>query len=144
VKRTISSTASSVFKLFAFFFALMFGLMLVGSSFDAGHIRWDMVLSAGPILGFFLWFAFSRKTVQMDDRALYVSIFRRVTEIPLSQISNVTELIGAKDRSVTIHFCDETPLGRSITFTPSLMLTCDPHPIVAELLSRAAISVHNT
>ena len=117
--------------------------MLVGSSFDAGHIRWDMVLQLGAILGLFVWFAFSRKTVQMDDCALYVSVFRRVTVIPFSRISDVTEAIGVKDRSVTVHFCDETPLRRSITFTPSLMLTRDPHPIVADLLSRAAASANN-
>lgn len=121
----------------------MFGLMLICSSFEAGHIRWDMTLSLGPILGFFLWFIFSRKTVQMDDRALYVSVFRRATVIPLSQISNVTESIGMKDRSVTVHFCDETPEGRSVTFTPSLMLTGDPHPIIAELLTRAAADSAN-
>lgn len=133
-RRTISSTGSSLFKILTLFFALLLGLLLIGASFDAGHIRWDIAVPMGVVLGLFLWFTFSRKTVQMDDQALYVSVFRRVTTIPLTQISEVTESRGAKDRSVTVHFCDATPLGRSITFSPSLLLSREPHPIVAELL----------
>jgi hypothetical protein len=77
----------------------------------------------------------SRKTVQIDEHFLYVSVFRRVVQIPLDQIASVTESIGMKDRAVTVHFRSETRFGRAITFTPTFILGRDSHPIVAELLS---------
>jgi len=121
----------------ALFLAVMFSLMFISWSFAAGHVRWDMLFLPGGVLAFILWFAVSRKTVQMDDHSLYVSVFRRVVAIPLEQISTVTESIGTKDRSVTVHFRSDTPFGRSITFSPTPILARDPHPIVVELLARA-------
>ena len=96
-----------------------------------------MFLIFGGVWIFLLLFAISRKTVQMDDHCLYVSVFRRVVSIPFGEISSVTEYIGMKDRSVTVHFQCETPFGHSITFTPIFMFSRAPHPIVAELLGRA-------
>jgi hypothetical protein len=117
-------------------FAVLFALMFLSWSLATGHARRDLLLPGG-VLALFVWFAVSRKTVQMDDRFLYVSVLRRVVTIPLDQVSRVTESIGMKDRSVTIHFRTDTPCGRSITFSPTLMLTRDPHPIVSELLAYA-------
>jgi hypothetical protein len=74
----------------------------------------------------------------MDDRFLYVSVFRRVSQIPLDQIARVTEAIGMRDRAVTVHFRNETSFGRTITFTPTLVFGREPHPIVAELSRHAA------
>ena len=82
---------------------------------------------------FFVLLIISRKTVQLDDRNLYVSVFRRVTTIPLSQIAAVSEKIGLRDRVVTVRFRDDTPVGHSIQFSPTFRLPRDPHPIVREL-----------
>ena len=120
----------------ALIFAALFLLAFIGWSLEAGHARWDLLLPGG-VLAAFLVFAVSRKTVQMDEEFLYVSVFRRVVSIPFDQVSTVTESIGMKDRSVTIHFRIATPFGRSVTFSPSTMLTRDPHPIVSELLAHA-------
>lgn len=123
----------------ALFFAVMFGVTFISWSCDAGYIRWDMLFLPGGVLALFLWFALSRKTVQMDADSLYISVFRRVVVIPLEQISTVTESVGmnANSRSVTVHFRGGTPFGSSITFSPTFMLTREPHPIVAELLAHA-------
>lgn len=121
------------------FFATMFVIFLVGASFDAGQVRWDMLGLPAVILIGFLGFVGSRKTVQMDEECLYVSVFRRVVAIPLDQIAEVSEEIGmnANSRSVTVRFRNNTPFGRAIVFNPTFMLTREPHPIVEELLARA-------
>ena len=116
----------------------MFGIIAFAWSIGAGRIIWGFVLPSACLRGFFFWYLAARKTVQIDDYFLYVSAFRRVVAIPLTEISNVTESIGSRDRCVTIRFRNNTPFGRSITFTPTLVLTRDPHPIVAELLVHAS------
>jgi hypothetical protein len=133
MKRTISSTAQSVFKMTLLFFCVIFAITVFSSSLSAGRVVWEFALPFGGVLGLFLWFAVSRKTVQMDDRFLYVSVFRRVVQIPLDQVASVTETIGMRDRAVTVHFRSETPCGRSITFTPTLVFGRESHPVVAEL-----------
>ncbi len=111
----------------------MFAISAFSSSLSAGRVPWAFILPSGGVLGLFFWFAVSRKTVQMDDHFLYVSVFRRVVQIPLDEIASVTETIGMRDRAVTIHFRSETPCGSAITFTPTLMFSRESHPIVAEL-----------
>jgi hypothetical protein len=134
VKRTISSSAQSAFKMLVLFFCVIITVSALASSFTVGRVRWGFVLPLAGALGFFLWFAMSRKTVQIDEHFLYVSVFRRVVQIPLDQIDTVTESIGMRDRAVTVHFRNETPFGRAITFTPTFMFGDESHPIVAELL----------
>lgn len=114
------------------FCVLFFALFLV-SSLDAGHLQWQLLFVPGSVLGIFLVFAASRKTVQMDDRCLYISTFRKVTAIPLEDIQGVSETIGLRDRFVTVHFRHDTPVGRSICFTPTAQFDYKPHPIVSEL-----------
>jgi hypothetical protein len=138
VKRRISSTPQSVFKIVVLFFCVLFGAGVLAGSLSAGRVLWEEMLLPGGVLGFLLWFAVSRKTVQMDERFLYVSVFRRVNQIPLDDIASVTEAIGMRDRAVTVHFRTETPFGRTITFTPTLVFGREPHPIVAELSRHAA------
>ena len=135
MKRTISSAAQSAFKMFTLSFCAIFVLTAISWSLSAGRVLWDLILPFGGLLGAFLWFAMSRKTVHMDDRFLYVSVFRRVIQIPLDHIAKVTETIGSRDRAVTVHFHSDTPCGRAITFSPTLMFSRETHPIVAELSS---------
>ena len=135
MKRTISSTGQSAFKMLVLVFCTIFAMTAFGWSLSERRVLWDLILPFGAALGF-LWFAVSRKTVQMDEHSLYVSVFRRVVQIPLRQIAGVTESIGMRDRAVTVHFRGETPFGRSITFTPTLRFDRDSHPIVAELLNQ--------
>jgi hypothetical protein len=138
MKRTISSAIQSAFKMLSLFFCGMFAIAAFTSALTTGRVPWGFLLLIGGVLALFLWFAVSRKTVQMDDRFLYVSVFRRAAQIPLDQVASVTESIGMRDRAVTIHFRDETPYGRAITFTPTVMFGRESHPIVAELSSYAA------
>jgi hypothetical protein len=138
VKRTISSSVHSAFKILILFFIVLFSVGFIAGLLNTGRILWSALFLPGGVLAFFLWFSISRKTVQIDNQFLYVSVFRRVVSIPLEQISTVSETIGMKGRFVTIHFRSETPFGRSITFTPTFMFTRDPHPIVAELLTHTS------
>jgi hypothetical protein len=135
MKRTISSAGQSAFKMLTLVFCIIFGMTAFGWSLSEGRVLWDLILPFGAVLGFFLCFAVSRKTVQIDEHSLYVSVFRRVVQIPLRQIAAVTESIGMRDRAVTVRFRSPTPFGLTITFTPTLSLGRDPHPIVAELSS---------
>ena len=144
MKRTISSTTQSLFKILVLFFGGMLAVMTVAETLSAGRVLWQFILPLGVMLGLFFCFAVSRKTVQMDSRYLYVSIFRRVVQIPLDQIASVTEVIGNRDRAVTIHIRSETPYGRAITFTPTMKIDREPHPIVAELSSYAEADKINT
>ena len=137
MKRTISSSVQSAFKILTLIFAVLATTGIIAGILNRGHFPWSLFFVFGGILMFFLWMSVSRKTVQMDDRFLYVSVFRKVASIPLEEISSVTESIGMQDRSVTVHFRSETPLGHSITFTPTMLLSRNPHPIVAELLAHA-------
>ena len=136
MKRTISSAAQSGFKILVLVMCVLFLGFFLTSTLDNGHLQWQLLLP-GSVPGIFLVFAISRKTVQMDERALYVSTFRRVTVIPLEKIESVTERIGLKDRLVTIRFRKDTPVGRSICFSPTTRLDYKPHPIVSELQSHA-------
>jgi hypothetical protein len=135
MKRTISSTAQSAFKILVLFFCGVLVITTVEESLTTGRFPWQFIFPFGVMLGLFFWFAVSRKTVQMDSQYLYVSVFRRVVQIPLAQIASVTEVIGNRDRAVTIHFRSETPYGRAITFTPTMKIDREPHPIVTELSS---------
>lgn len=117
------------------FCALLFALFLA-SSLDLSRPQWQLLLPGG-VLAVFLVFAASRKTVQLDERCLYVSTFRKVTAIPLEDIQSVSETIGLKDRFVTVQFRHDTPVGRSICFTPTVQFDYDPHPIVSELQAHA-------
>src|SRR6478609_8892228 len=104
MKRTISSTFQSVFKILVLFFCGMLVMTTVAEILSTGRVPWQFIFPLGVMLGLFFWFAVSRKTVQMDSQYLYVSIFHRVVQIPLDQIASVTEVIGNRDRAVTIHF----------------------------------------
>jgi hypothetical protein len=132
-KRTISSVEFSAFKMIVLCLAVIFLATLISWSFDAGRFLWSLLILPGGVVLFFVLLIMLRKTVQMDDRNLYVSVFRRVSEIPLSQIGSVSEKIGLRDRVVTIWFRGDTPVGHSIQFSPTFRLTREPHPIVKEL-----------
>lgn len=126
----------------ALFFVGMFAILLVYFTILAllglGTADWQLFAFFAFGIIFFLTFT-SRKTVQMDDDTLYVSVFRRVVPIPRTEIASATEWtadrMGRWDRTVTLHFRSETPFGRSITFTPSGLGEPTPHPIIAELLA---------
>lgn len=137
MKRTISSSVQSAFKI-----VVLFVGVLMAAGFLAGYpysrqIPWGGLLLCIGVWLFFFWFAVSRKTIQMDEHFLYISVFRRVASISLGEISSVTETIGMRDRAVTILFQRDTPFGRSVTFTPTFMFGRAPHPIVNQLLTAA-------
>jgi len=124
------------------FFVAQFAILLLYFTIMAilglGTADWRLFAFFAVGILFFLTVT-SRKTVQMDDHTLYVSVFRRIVPIPRAEIASATEWtahrMGRSDRTVTLHFRGETPFGRSITFTPSGLGEPIPHPIIAELLA---------
>jgi len=128
-------------------FASLFVLTFISWSFETGHARWDLLLPGG-LLAVFLVFAVSCKTVQMDEKFLYVSVFRRVVSIPLDQIATVTESIGRKiapSQSIFSpkHHLDARSLqsvARSVTRSPSdrraTIGTCAPTATSRKHLTR--------
>ena len=144
MKRTISSLFHSAVKVLTLILTVLGAPLFVIILFSPGPVFWGaLALSVGWLA--FVFVVFSYKTVKMDDRFLYVSVFRKVVPIPLDEISSVTESIGLRGgRSVTVEFRGETPFGRSISFMPTLVFSLDPfyrdpHPIVAELMAHASL-----
>lgn len=143
MKHTISSTAQSAFKMLVLVITTILVTTLIGTvPFSEGPISWGALFMPCGLIGLFLWLATMRKTVQMDEHFLYISVFRRVVAVPLHEITAVTEEIGGRDRTVTVRFRCDTPWGHAITFTPTVVFNRDPHPIVAELLAYAQ-PLHN-
>ena len=118
-------------------FIVLFLASFLASSLDMGRPQWSILLFPGSILFIFLVLATVHKTVQLDDRCLYVSAFRKVTPIPLKEIQSVSERIFLNYRLVTIHFRRDTPVGRSIRFTPTVQFDYKPHAILPALQAHA-------
>ena len=118
-------------------FSGLFLASFLASSLDAGRPQWWLLLFPGSVLCIFLVLATVHKTVQLDDRCLYVSTFRSATAISLEQIQSVSETIRLNYRLVTIHFRHDTPVGRSIRFTPTVQFDYKPHFILSELQAYA-------
>jgi hypothetical protein len=81
------------------------------------------------------------KRVRVDDRALLISNYRREIAVPLNMIDHVTENRWINIHPVTVHFREQTPFGRRITFMPKMRFALrGPHPVVTQLtyLAQAA------
>ena len=79
------------------------------------------------------------KKVSIDDEFLYVSNYRKEIKIPLSDISDVTEIKWIRTRPITIHLKTDSEFGRKIVFTPKMngfRIFAD-NPIIAELKESA-------
>jgi len=83
------------------------------------------------------WIRF--KVVRMDDTYLYVSNTRRQCQIPLTQISKVTEWRWNHTHPVTVHFAQPTEFGNSIMFIPKVRIIglWFSHPVVAKMREAA-------
>jgi hypothetical protein len=90
------------------------------------------------IFGAAMTYMFARplKTVRVDDRAVYVSTWRKEIRIPLSQIDDVVEIaLFGRMNPVAISLRSDTELGRRIVFIPAVrwFSLFGGHPIVDEL-----------
>jgi hypothetical protein len=108
-----------------------------------------------PILGFFvvfvsaiaghhLWTAYRIKSVKADSTNLYVSNYFKETQIPFSEIANVTEFRWVEPHTVTIHLRTPSEFGQKIAFLAPYRLIggWTPHPIVEELKQMAGQNIY--
>jgi hypothetical protein len=77
--------------------------------------------------------------VEVDGRELIISRFGRKARIPMDCISDVTEARWATARPITLHFCRDTELGRSVRFLPKgdWIALWKEHPTVGLLRERS-------
>lgn len=82
------------------------------------------------------------KKVAIDNEFLYVSNYRKEIKIPLSTISDVTEIKWIRTRPITIYLKNESEFGRKIIFTPKMngFRVFADNPIVAELKESATFN----
>lgn len=120
---------------------LMMFLGMDGGSQPPPKFTFLAMLIAVTVFFYFTVMKFQK--VSVDERFLYVSNFLKEIEIPLSEISDVTEIVWIRGHPVTIHLETPTAFGRKITFMPNSQgfKFFRPHPVVAELKALAKSSM---
>jgi hypothetical protein len=80
------------------------------------------------------------RVVHVDDRFLYVSNYRRQVQIPLSDVSKITENVLINVHPVTLHLSTPSSFGTRIRFMPKTwqVFFFGSHPVVAELTELVA------
>src|SRR5262249_43040289 len=75
------------------------------------------------------------KTVRIDDKAFYVSNYRKEIRIPFSDLDRIAENRIISTKPITIHFRRDTEFGRRIVFVPTLVLSSflGGHPMADKL-----------
>ena len=91
---------------------------------------------------FVYWICVPLKKVEMDDKFLYVSNFRKEIIVPLSEIHDVTEIVWINIHPVKIHFKSTTEFGDKIVFMPKFRMFSffSSHPVVEKLKTSAGIN----
>lgn len=74
------------------------------------------------------------KKVQLGDGFLHVSNYIRTIDVPISDISRVTERRWTNPRRIRVEFRHETPFGTRIYFLPTVKFWPSmSHPVCREL-----------
>ena len=146
ITRTISSSQTFLVKLvFPLIWCSVFGAITIGmgTGYFPGlglpmlptAMVWIFVIVWIVGAASWWWWGGQWKRVRLDERALYVSNFRKEIRVPLTDIEEVTQSRWIKGQPVTIRFRTETEFGTRITFMPKVRLFWfwRTHPIVAEL-----------
>ena len=101
----------------------------------------DLVFPVAWIIGslFLLWGCGRLKRVRLDDKALYISNFIQEIEVPLREVSDISENRWINIHPITLIFKNRTQFGSSVVFMPKARFSIfSSHPVVAEI--REAIS----
>jgi hypothetical protein len=153
MQRTISSAHTYVMKVIfpviwigAFVIATLQLFLRAGGITDqygnppSSDMKWTFLFATLAGSAFIYWVGIRLKRVAIDDKALYVSNYRREIVVPLRDIEEVTEIRWINIHPVTIHFFRGTEFGNNIVFMPKVrwLAFCSSHPIVAEIRSAAA------
>src|SRR5690349_4561263 len=153
MRHTISSSQTPLMKfvfptlwLGGFTLATLLLFMGVGDFTDntgnppPSHVKWTVLLATVAGAAFIYWTCVPLKNVELDDKALYISNYRKDIVVPLQDVAEVTENRWINIHPVTIRFHRETEFGGSIVFMPKVRWFgfFSSHPVVAELRAAAA------
>ena len=144
-RRKISSAWTAFNK---FVFPTIWPLLFCNGVFVAG---WPNGLFFVPViivgLSFFYLIGGRLLVVEVGDKFLYVSNYRRQIQIFLTEVDKITENVLINIHPVTLHLSRPSPFGTRIRFMPKTWQAFffSSHPIVAELkelVARAKARVH--
>ena len=85
--------------------------------------------------GYIIWFAWHLKLVSIDEKALYVSGYRKEIQIPFSHVKEVKENFGSRPKVITLTLNQPSKFGGKVLFVPA-PLSFGPlrsHPVVEQL-----------
>ncbi len=117
-------------------------LFVAGDSFHdktgaapPAEIKW--IFLAAWTLGsmFIYWGCVRLKRVRMDETSLYISNYLREVQVPLHQVTAVTENRWLNIHPVTISFRSATEFGERVVFMPKVRWfgLWTSHPVVTEI-----------
>ena len=125
-----------------FFYKVIFPVVWIGG-FGVGTLslfwnnapeKWGFLIAL--IVGslFISFTCLKLKSVRVKNEKLLISNYIKKIQIPLTEISNVSENGFINIRPVTIHFKEQTEFGQKITFMPFARFALfSSHPVVKEL-----------
>lgn len=134
----ISSAWTPVYK---FVFPAILLAAFLGFPIASGEpwIWWGL---ASPVmllsLVLYCLFLAPLKVVRIDDKAFFVSSYRREVRIPFSEVDKITDNPRLNTKAITIHIRTKTEFGRKVMFMPMVDLSSfmTSHPMADELRDR--------
>jgi hypothetical protein len=98
-------------------------------------LKWlflGILVGAGSLIA---WGCGRLKQVEMDDRNLYLSNFRREIAVPLREVEDVRQLRWRKGQEVRIELRSDTDFGSTLVFLPKVrfLLFWREHPVVEQI-----------
>jgi hypothetical protein len=144
----LSSDWTFIYKfIFPAFWIGGFGIGAISLWFSGWNLipmgDWFWILYAWHVGAVFIYLTWARfKFVCIDEKYLHVSNARRKCQIPLAQISKVTEWRWNHTHPVTVHFAQPTEFGNSIVFMPKVRILglWFSNPVVAKIREAARCS----
>jgi putative acetyltransferase len=140
MRRKLSSAMTPIYK---FVFPVVIVAFCLNAAFGLGVQKgWPIILVMTVMLLGWYFFVGRLLVVHRGDTSLYVSNYRREIQIPLSDVTRITENKLLNTRDVTIHLARPSAFGSRITFMPEVQffLFSRDHPVVSELSQSVALA----
>ncbi len=146
MKRELSSKLTILPKLLAVFFICAMSIMTLVMFLELDRSDQPapkfifLFLTFGSMIIFYFTI-FKYKRVWIDESFMYVSNHLKEIKIPLSHISDVTEIAYIRGHPITIHLTTPSEFGKKITFTPKAngFRFFSANPLVNELKGLAGM-----
>jgi hypothetical protein len=140
-RQSLSSIFTIIYKvIFPTIWLGGFGIGTIAILLSESRLDWGYVIIL--LIGFplFYFFGFPLKSVEIDERYLYVSNYIKTVRVPFSQIEVVTESPFISIHPIWIKFKTPTEFGSKIIFIPYFDWDSMSHPAVAKLRALARLS----